>query len=145
MIVWNALLLAFRQIARNKLRAFLTTLGITIGVASVIAMVSLGQSATASVNADLADLGQNLLFVVPGAVGPGMRQAVARPFSIADASAIGSEVADISAVAPVASTSGTMVFGNISHRAQAFGVDNAYLTARQWKVQTGAAFTVGVL
>ena len=145
MIVWNALLLAFRQIARNKLRSFLTTLGITIGVASVIAMVSLGQSATASVNRDLQSLGQNLLFVVPGEARPGMRQASTRPFSMADAIAIRNEVPGIEAVAPVSSSSGTMVYGNVSHRAQVYGVNNEYLTARQWSVSRGETFTAGEL
>ncbi len=83
-IVWNAFGMAFKQIGRNAMRSFLTTLGITIGVAAVIGMVSLGQSATARVNQDLASLGPNLIFVVPGA-GPGSgRQMILKPFDLGE-------------------------------------------------------------
>jgi ABC-type lipoprotein release transport system permease subunit len=76
-MLWNALNLAQREIRRNVLRSSLTTLGIIIGVSAVIIMVTLGNGATAAVTADIANLGSNLLTVMPGQrVGLRERQAV---------------------------------------------------------------------
>ena len=97
-MLWNALLLALREIRRNVLRSFLTVLGIVIGVASVITMVNLGTGPTAKVTEQIASLGSNLLIVRTGQrLGPGMREA-APPFKLADAQAIWREVGGLAAV-----------------------------------------------
>ena len=85
---WNTLGVALKQLWRNKLRTALTSLGILIGVAAVIAMVTLGKSATERVNQDLSGLGENLLFVVPGNQRAMGGRGAARPLSVSDARAI---------------------------------------------------------
>ena len=86
----NAIVLAFREIRRNVLRSSLTTLGIIIGVASVIIMVTLGNGATAQVTADIANMGSNMLSVMPGQrVGPGGASGSAKPFRRQDVDALG--------------------------------------------------------
>src|SRR6185503_19851920 len=97
----NALLLALREIRRNVLRSSLTILGIVIGVAAVIIMVTLGAGASAEVTQRIASLGSNLLMVMPGQqMRPG--QSSVTPYRIADATAIAREVTGVAAVAPVA-------------------------------------------
>ncbi len=84
--------LARQAIQRNALRSFLTILGIVIGVAAVIAMVTIGNGTTAKVTADLAKLGSNLLFVRPGQFGPGRASADAKPFNARDVEALKSQL-----------------------------------------------------
>ena len=104
----NAFLLAFREIRRNVLRSSLTALGIIIGVASVIIMVTLGNGATAQVRADIASMGSNLLTVMPGQrVGPGGASSSAKPFRRQDVDALTREVDSVTSIAPVATTSPT--------------------------------------
>jgi putative ABC transport system permease protein len=105
--------MSVQAIARNKLRSFLTTLGIIIGVASVVAMVHLGQSATRSVTEEIASIGSNLLFVMPGTAqrGPGGLRTSAENFELADVEAIRNEVDGI-LVAPALTTSATVVIGS---------------------------------
>ena len=81
MMLWSAVAMALREIRRNAMRSFLTALGIVIGVGAVIAMVHLGDAATRGVTSQIASLGQNLLFVSPGAQqhGPGGTRATATP------------------------------------------------------------------
>ena len=99
-MLWNALTLAIREIRRNVMRSFLTILGIVIGVAAVITMVTLGNGATAQVTEQIASLGTNLLIVRPGQrMGPGQSSS-APPFKTDDISAIINQIGSISAVAP---------------------------------------------
>ncbi len=137
----NSLLLATREIRRNALRSFLTILGIVIGVASVIVMVTLGQGATAQVRSQIQALGTNLLIVRPGQrMGPGMSSDAPR-FSLADVAALRREVPALAAVAPAASSAMTAVAGNENWSTSVTGSDNAYLTARNWTLTAGRAFT----
>ncbi len=80
----EAFKLALQAISRNTLRSLLTVLGVVIGVAAVIAMVTIGSGTTAQVRADLDKLGSNLLIVAPGQVGPGRASADAKPFDARD-------------------------------------------------------------
>ena len=99
-MIRDALLLALRAIRRNALRSSLTILGIVIGVAAVIIMVTLGSGATSQVTQEIASLGSNVLMVMPGQrLGPG--QGGAPPFDLADAQAIAREIPQVTAVAPV--------------------------------------------
>ena len=100
-MLWNALLLAMREIRRNVMRSFLTVLGIVIGVAAVIIMVTIGGGATVQVTEQIASLGSNLLMVSPGQrMGMGQRSS-ASAFRVNDAEAIFREIGNISAVAPL--------------------------------------------
>jgi len=145
MVLWRSVLLAFRQIRRNALRAALTTLGVLIGVAAVIAMVALGRGATASVTGELSSLGQNLLFVAPGTPGgggPGARS-VAPLFTLQDVVAIENEIDDVAAAAPVTSTPILAVRGNQNVRTSLTGTTDGYLVARNLSVKDGRRFTLG--
>ena len=112
----NAIVLALREIRRNVLRSSLTALGIIIGVASVIIMVTLGNGATAQVTADIANMGSNMLSVMPGQrVGPGGASGSAKPFRRQAVDALGRDVPAITAVAPV-STVGLRVVSGARNR-----------------------------
>jgi putative ABC transport system permease protein len=147
MMIWRSVLLALRQIRRNGLRAALTTLGVMIGVAAVIAMVALGRGATASVTGQLSSLGQNLLFVAPGSPGgggPGSRS-VAALFTERDVDAIRREVPGLAAVAPMTQTVKTALRGNTNMSATIVGSSDGFFVARQWPVASGREFTEGEL
>ncbi|MCG6943479.1 MAG: ABC transporter permease [Thiohalocapsa sp.] len=137
----NSLLLAIREIRRNVLRSFLTILGIVIGVAAVIVMVTLGQGATAAVRTQIESLGTNLLIVRPGQhMGPGM-SSDAPKFSLADVAALRHDLPALAAVAPAASSAMTAVAGNENWSTSVTGTDNAYLAARSWTLAAGRQFT----
>ena len=95
---YETLKLALQSIARNATRSFLTVLGIIIGVGAVIAMVTIGNGTTAKVNADLAKLGSNILFVRPGQFGPGRASTSAPSFNERDIAAIRDQVNGLRAV-----------------------------------------------
>ena len=101
-MIWNAFTLAVREIGRNLTRAFLTVLGIFIGVAAIITMVTLGEGATLAVKAQISSLGSNLLTLRPGA-GFGARTSSAGVphFTEKDAEIMGDQIAGIAALAPV--------------------------------------------
>ena len=140
-MVWNAFLLALREIRRNVLRSFLTVLGIVIGVAAVIVMVTIGNGATVQVTQQLASLGSNLLMVSPGQhMGMGQRSA-ATPFRQADVDAILQNVSGLAAVAPLARSSATVVAGNSNWTTGITGADNAYFTAGNWSLSEGRIFS----
>ncbi len=140
----SAVRIALRQLGRNRVRTALTSLGVLIGVAAVIAMVNIGKGATARVEGDLAGLGQNLLFVLPGAGrhGPG---GGASPLSLADARVISEQVAGIAGVAPAATTGATVAFGDESHVTVVNGGDAAFLSVLKWTVAQGRDFEPGEL
>ena len=139
-MVWNALLLALRELRRNVLRSFLTILGIVIGVASVIIMVTLGSGATVQVSQQIASLGSNVVILVPGQMGPGRGSSVA-PFNDSDAEAIARDVGDLKAVAPTAAKSVTAIFANKNWSTAVTGTTNDYFTAANWVVERGRIFT----
>jgi putative ABC transport system permease protein len=98
-MLWNTILLALREIRRNLMRSFLTILGIVIGVAAVITMVTLGNGATRVVSDQIASLGSNLLMMRPGQrPGPGSEEAP--NFKLTDAQAIETQIGGLQAVAP---------------------------------------------
>jgi putative ABC transport system permease protein len=145
-MVWNALLLALREIRRNVLRSLLTMLGIVIGVAAVIVMVTIGGGATVQVTEQIASLGTNLLIVTPGmrVMGPGGTSGAA-PFRVADAEAIGRDVPSIAAVAPVSTRSMTAIFGNQNWSTRVSGTTNEYLKAGNWVIAAGREFSASEL
>ncbi|HBI16206.1 MAG TPA: multidrug ABC transporter substrate-binding protein [Desulfobulbaceae bacterium] len=139
-MVWNSFLLALREIRRNVMRSLLTMLGIVIGVAAVIAMVTIGGGATAQVTEQIASMGSNLLMVRPGQHrGPGASSAAAA-FDLNDAQAILRDIPAISAVAPSSSQRLVAVYGNENWSTTVTGVDNEFFKVRNWTVQTGRQF-----
>ncbi len=140
-MLWNALLLALREIRRNVLRSTLTILGIVIGVAAVIVMVTLGDGATLAVTSQIQSLGSNLLMIRTGQhMGPGSGSAGA-PFTLEDAVAVGRDVPAILAVAPSASQTLTAVAGNANWSASVTGTDNRFFEVRNWTFAAGRPFT----
>ncbi|RCX32054.1 ABC transporter permease [Thioalbus denitrificans] len=139
---WNALLLSLREIRRNLLRSFLTILGIVIGVAAVITMVTLGNGATAMVSNQIASLGSNLIMVRPGRrMGPGRDSAGSNRFKLADAQAIFAEVNSIKAVAPSASQTVTAIYATENWSTSVTGSTNDYFAVGNWELQEGREFT----
>ncbi len=140
-MLWNALLLALREIRRNVMRSFLTILGIVIGVAAVIIMVTIGGGATVQVTQQIESLGSNLLMITPGQrMGMGQRSAAAA-FELDDAEAIARDIRSIAAVAPSSSQGVTAVFGNENWSTSVIGTDNRYLKVGNWTIATGREFT----
>ena len=141
MMLLNSLLLALRSIRRNLMRSFLTVLGIVIGVSAVITMVTLGNGATLSVQAQIASLGTNLLQVRPGQrMGPGGGSG-APAFKDVDADAIAQQIGGILAVAPEARTSATAVAGGRNWTTSVLGSTNAWLQTGSWTLASGREFT----
>jgi putative ABC transport system permease protein len=137
--------LAIKAILRNKLRSFLTVLGIVIGVAAVIAMVTIGNGTTKQISADLAKLGSNLLFVSPGQFGPGRASSDAKPFNIRDIETMRAELGGVRAVAPVAQKSLTVVQGTDNRLTTVTGTDDAYFVTQDWDLAAGRIFMDGEL
>lgn len=142
-MLWNAFLLAAREIRRNVLRSILTILGIVIGVASVIAMVMLGDSTTAKVTSGISKLGSNMLIVLPGQERrgpPTSGKDKKQPFDMDDVQAIQREISGIKAVAPMSSASITAVYGNENYSTTAYGTNNDYFIVKDWVFKEGEAF-----
>lgn len=139
-MIWNTFFLALREIGRNVMRSALTMLGIVIGVAAVVTMVTLGNGATASVSQQISSLGTNLLIAVPGQrMGMGSRSA-APAFKVADADAIAAQLQTVSSVAPTVSASLTVVAGAKNWKTSITGSTNDYFKAGNWMLASGRVF-----
>ena len=139
----NAIILALREIRRNVLRSTLTILGIVIGVAAVITMVTIGEGATAQVQNDIGKLGSNLLQVFRGQGfgGGGGARSSAPPFTLEDAKAIQDEVAGVRAVAPSSSSQAQAIYGNSNWSTQVTGSDDQFISVRDWPLASGRNFS----
>jgi putative ABC transport system permease protein len=137
---FETLKLARQAILRNSLRSILTILGVVIGVAAVIAMVTIGNGTTAKVTADLSKLGSNLLFVRPGQFGPGRASSDAKPFKLRDVEALRHQLLNVRTVAPVAQKSVKVVYGARNHTALIAGTDNEYFVTQDWVLAAGRQF-----
>ena len=138
----NTLLMAMREIRRNVLRSSLTVLGIIIGVAAVIIIVTLGAGTTRSVQDEIAKMGSNMVTLMPGG---GMRMGgssvSAPPFEIADINAIRREATGLAAITPVSLRPMQVVIGNENRRVNVMGTDSEFSTVRNWAVVEGRLFT----
>jgi putative ABC transport system permease protein len=141
-MIWNALSIAVREIGRNLTRAFLTVLGIFIGVAAIITMVTLGQGATLAVKAQISSLGNNLLTLRPGA-GFGFRSAAAGVpnFTEKDAEIVGEQIAGIAAIAPVRTASLSTIYLNNARSTAITGTTPVYFQINKWNLAEGRFFT----
>ena len=143
----NTILLALRSIRRNLLRSFLTILGIVIGVSAVITMVTLGNGATAAVQAQISSLGTNLLQSRPGqrmSFGGGGGAGTAS-FKEADAEAIASQIGGVQAVAPEGRASAVVVANGRNWSSSVTGSTNAWLRTNNWTLAAGRQFEEGEL
>jgi putative ABC transport system permease protein len=135
--------IALRALAKNKLRAGLTVLGVVIGIAAVTAMVSLGQSASQLVQGQLQSLGTNVVIVFPGNQHRGgVRQGLVMTLTADDSDAIAEQCPSILASSPIVGSREHVVFGSVNHAPhEMFGVGADYLTVRNWPVARGGFFT----
>jgi putative ABC transport system permease protein len=136
--------IALRALRRNKLRSSLTTLGIIIGVASVVAMAAVGKGAQARIESQISALGQNLLTVFAGSRRSGGANSglgSASVLTLADADAIGREIADVAAVSPEDTSTAQAIANGRNWSTTIAGESADYLKIRDWKLVSGSMFT----
>lgn len=140
----NLFKIAIRAIAANKMRSFLTALGIIISIAAVITMLAIGQGSKASIKANIAEMGSNMIMISPGAdMRGGVRQDASSMETLkqADYQSIKDECNYISAISPTVNSSGQWIYGNNNTQSSIYGVNQDYLSIRQLKVADGEMFT----
>ncbi len=140
----NLLKIALRAIAANKMRSFLTALGIIIGIASVITMLAIGQGTKRSIQANIAEMGSNMIMISPGAdMRGGVRQDASsmETLKMKDYEDIKNECTYIKAISPVVTSSGQFIYGNNNTPSSIYGVNQDYLEIRQLTVEDGEMFT----
>lgn len=139
----NLLKIALRALNNNKLRAFLTMLGVIIGVASVITMLAIGQGSKKSIQAQIAEMGSNMIMIHPGAdTRGGVRQdpSAMQTLKMADYEALRNETRFLSAISPSVSSSGQLIAGNNNYPSSVSGVGTEYLEIRQLSIENGEMF-----
>jgi len=140
----NSIKIALNALKRNKFRAFLTMLGIIIGVASVIVMLAIGQGSKKSIQDQMAGMGTNLIFAFPGGEQKGgvrMGNSDAQSMKLSDVEAIEKDCPAISDVSPEVRSSGQAVVGNQNWPTSIFGVNNKYFNIRKYTIGSGRSFT----
>ena len=140
----NLMKIALRAIAANKMRSFLTALGIIIGIASVIAMLAIGQGTKRSIQSNISEMGSNMIMINPGAdMRGGVRQDASsmETLKLADFEAIKDQCTYVSAVSPTVTAAGQFVYGNNNTPSSIYGVNQDYLEIRQLTVAEGEMFT----
>jgi putative ABC transport system permease protein len=138
----NTLLMALREIRRNLMRSGLTVLGIIIGVAAVIVIVTLGAGTTRQVGSEISKMGSNMITVMPGGdMRMGGAANSAPPFDMSDVDAIRRDVVGIAAAAPYSQRLDQVVAGNENRRVNIVGTEAAFSIVRNWKVAQGRLFT----
>lgn len=144
MKILNILLSAFRALRRNKMRSFLTMLGIIIGVAAVIAMLAIGQGAQYSVEQQITALGTNVLIVIPGSqqsAGVHVGAGSATTLTEEDAQAIQRDCPSVALLSPGTRSGGQVIAGNLNWATSIEGTGPDYLEIRKWKVEYGDFYT----
>lgn len=140
----NLIKIAVRALANNKLRGFLTMLGIIIGVASVITMLTIGQGSKRSIQAQISEMGSNMIMIHPGAdVRGGVRQdaSAMETLKLQDYEDIVDETRFVSAVSPSVNSSGQAIYGANNAPTTVYGISPDYLEIRRYKVEDGDMFT----
>ena len=140
----NLFKIALRALANNKLRAFLTMLGIIIGVASVITMLAIGQGSKKSIQAQISEMGSNIIMIHPGGERRGgvrMDPSEMQTLKLTDYESLRDETNFLAAVSPNVSSSGQLIAGNNNYPSSISGVGTEYLEIRQLSVEQGEMFT----
>ncbi|MEQ3161691.1 ABC transporter permease [Parabacteroides goldsteinii] len=140
----NLIKIALRALTNNKLRGFLTMLGIIIGVASVITMLAIGQGSKRSIQAQISEMGSNMIMIHPGAdVRGGVRQdaSAMETLKLEDYQNIVDETRYVSAVSPSVNSSGQAIYGANNAPTTVYGISPDYLEIRRYKVGDGDMFT----
>lgn len=140
---WSALSLALKEIRRNLLRSGLTMLGIIIGVAAVITMVTMGNGTTAKISAQIENLGSNMLILRPGQRFLRGSRAAAKPLELSDSEALRRELGSISAAAAVTNRPMNVIYGNTNWTTSVTGMENDYVIVRNWAISAGRSITEG--
>lgn len=141
----NLLIAAIRSLGKNKMRTFLTMLGIIIGVASVIAMLAIGQGSKQSIQTQISSLGTNVLMIFPSASSTGgvrMEAGSSQKMTLDDATALIARCPSVAYLTPQVRTSGQLVASNLNWRTSVYGVYSDYFNIRNLKVDNGSAFTM---
>ena len=144
MNIGNLIKIAISSLFRNKMRTALTMLGIVIGIASVIAMVSIGQASTQSVKSELSSMGSNMIMIMParqqrGGVDMGMSSS--KTLDNKDLESLTHNTRYVAAVSPMVSSNAQLIYGNNNHSSSINGVSAAYLDIRKYEIQEGVMFT----
>ena len=137
MNLFNLFKIAYLALMRNKTRALLTMLGIVIGIASVIAMISLGQSSSLSINNQISEMGTNMIMVSRARTPGGERI----PLTVKEANAIRKNAEFVHYVSPFVPANGQLIFGNNNYSSSVQGVDVDYFAIRKFEVARGTMFT----
>ena len=140
----NLLKIAFRALANNKLRAFLTMLGIIIGVASVITMLAIGQGSKRSIQAQISEMGSNMIMIQPGAdMRGGVRQdaSAMETLKLQDYEDIVNETRYVSATSPSVNSSGQVIYGANNAPTTVYGISPDYMEIRRYEVEDGDMFS----
>ncbi len=143
MNIANLLKIAFKALNNNKLRCFLTMLGIIIGVASVITMLAIGQGSKNSIKAQISEMGSNMIMIHPGNMQRGgVRQSSddMQTLKVVDYEAI-ENLDGVAAASPSVNSAGQLVNGNNNYPSQIYGVTPEYLDIRKFKVEDGSMFS----
>jgi putative ABC transport system permease protein len=140
----NLFKIALRALGNNKMRSFLTALGIIIGVASVIIMLAIGQGSKKSIQNQISQMGSNMIMIHPGEDMKGgvrMDKSSMETLKLKDYENIVNQTRYVAAVSPEVSSSGQFIYGNNNYQASIEGVSQDYLTIRQFQVEDGELFT----
>jgi putative ABC transport system permease protein len=143
MNIANLLKIAFKALNNNKLRCFLTMLGIIIGVASVITMLAIGQGSKNSIKAQISEMGSNMIMIHPGNMQRGgVRQSAdaMQTLQVSDYEAL-KELAGIAAISPSVNSGGQFINGNNNYPSTVYGITPEYLDIRKLKVKDGSMFS----
>ena len=143
MNLYNLFKISIRAVGNNKMRSFLSMLGIIIGVAAVIIMMSIGQGSKESIRSELSTMGTNLLTIRPGDMRGGVRQdqSAMQTLKMADYQRIIREKKFVTKVSPEVTASGQVVYGNNNTTTTIYGESTEYLDIKQWPVERGDCFT----
>lgn len=144
MNITNLFKIAFRALVNNKMRAFLTMLGIIIGVASVITMIAIGQGSKKSIRDQISEMGSNIIMIHPGGERRGgvrMDPSEMQTLKLENYQTLRDECVYLSGISPNVSSSGQLVSGNSNYPSSVTGVGLDYLDIRQLKIEEGEMFT----
>jgi len=144
MRILNLFKIAWRAIILNKVRTLLTMLGIIIGVASVIAMLAIGEGSKESIKSKISSMGSNMITVRPGADmrgGVRMDPSAMQTLTLDDYQALKSQTKMLSAVSPLVNGSGQSIYGSHNWPTSIYGITEEYLKIKVWEVKTGSIFT----